>query len=288
MSALETYLTVWPSSKSDMETLHVASPKPCGLLSLLLLVLLARLFIAGYYQWINFRMAAQLSDAELIEVLDSTIGIFIMLNMNATIKQVRYIIDEVQRSSVIRSYLNALFTHLQYISERDFGTTPYKKDIIAYMNRRVALNMTTYIDEIAELTKQPPIVEMINDRVNAYKIIGTLKKILEPVAQSPNERMLGLSIAYANAIEGIYKRAVQDCYVWEKISIGSAGAGQVTTLPNQDIKTVITYYDKQNIDKCIFEGYDDIVRNAVAHSTLSFDQTTNEMLYIDRRSNRQT
>ena len=39
--------------------------------------------------------------------------------------------------------------------------------------------MTDYIDEISGLTKQPPIVEMINDRVNAYKIIGTLKKIME-------------------------------------------------------------------------------------------------------------
>ena len=222
-----------------------------------------------------------------LEVLDSTIGIFKMLNMNATMKQVWYIIDEVQRSSVIRSYLNTLFTQMQYISERDFGTNPYKKEIIAYLNRRVALNMTTYIDKISELTKQLPIVEMINDRVNAYKIIGTLKKIMEPVAQSPNERMLSLSISYANAIEGIYKRAVQDCYVWEKISTGSARAGQLTTIPNQDIKSIITYYDKQNIDKCIFEEYDDIVRNAVAHSTLSFDQTTNKMLYIDRRSNRQ-
>ena len=119
--------------------------------------------------------------------------------------------------------------------------------------------MTDYIDEISELTKQPPIVEMINDRVNAYKIIGTLKKIMELGARSPYERMLGLSIVYANAIEGIYKRAVQDCYVWEKISTGSVRAGQVATIPKKDIKTIIDYYDKQNIDKCIFEGYDDTV-----------------------------
>ena len=100
--------------------------------------------------------------------------------------------------------------------------------------------------------------------------------------------MLGLSIVYANAIEGIYKRAVQDCYVWEKISTGSVRTGQVATIPKKDIKTIIDYYDKQNMDKCIFEGYDDMIAlNAVAHSTLSFDETTDKMLYTDKRSNRQ-
>ena len=84
-----------------------------------------------------FEWLAKLSDAELIQVLDIIIGIFKMLNMDATIKQVLYIIDEVERSSVIRSYLEIQFTQLQYIAESDFGTTPYKKKIIAYLNKLV-------------------------------------------------------------------------------------------------------------------------------------------------------
>jgi hypothetical protein len=122
-------------------------------------------------------MSANLSDAELIQKLDSTIGIFKMLNMNATIEQVQYIIDEVKNPHVSRPYLEILFSQLQDIARSDFGTTPYKKKIFAYLNSRVVQNMTDYIDEIAELTKQSQILEMMDDRVNAFKIIGTLNKI---------------------------------------------------------------------------------------------------------------
>ena len=108
----------WDAEPS-LKIFYLFSLSEC-LSSLLLPILSAKFLFLYVINGSIFEWLPRLSDAEFIQVLDSTIGIFKMLNMDATIKQVLYIIDEVERSSVIRSYLEIQFTQLQYIAERDF------------------------------------------------------------------------------------------------------------------------------------------------------------------------
>ncbi|MEM2140482.1 hypothetical protein [Nitrososphaera sp.] len=232
-------------------------------------------------------MAAQLSDTQLKEVLTSSQALLREFKMKTSVQFIGYLLNEFERSEIIYSYLNVTFKNLQKTLEYEFGTNEYRKRIFAYLNKRVRVAMISYIDKVKEMNAAPEIHDVIFDRVNAFRIIGKLSKMLESSSKSEFERLLGLSYSYAATVEGVYKRSVQDCYVWERLGTGALKNNTFSAIHEMDIPKVVDYFDRCFIEKSIFEGYDDIVRNAIAHSTIYFDENTNKMTYKDKRSQRE-
>lgn len=207
--------------------------------------------------------------------------------MSRTVNQIQYLIDETNRSEIIRSYFNMLFKHLQTVSELEFGSTPYRKRIIGYLNKRIRVAMTVRIDQVVQMYKDPVISDVIFDRMNANRIFTTLNKILLAGSVTPYEKTVGLSYAYSTIVEGVYKKSVQDCYVWERIGAGTLKSNTLASLPEMDVNKIIDYFNGNSIDRSIFEGFNDTVRNAVAHSTIYYNENTNKMTYKDKRSGKQ-
>ena len=49
-----------------------------------------------------------------------------------------------------------------------------------------------------------------------------------------------------------------------------------------DVEQILDYY-KTKEDLLYFEGYDSIIRNAVAHSNFKYDKTTKKMTYVNEK-----
>lgn len=229
-------------------------------------------------------MDSQFSDESLLASLEASQRLFQQFKMTRTARCMQLIMDEVKRTEIIRSYLNLLFKNLQTTSQIEFSHNEYRNRIIRFLNRRINTVMMTNIERLVEANRAPEMLDMINDRVNAYKIVRTLSDILIKGSKSEYEKLLGLSYSYAASIEGVYKRSVQDCYVWERLAAETWRNDTASSLQEMDIHKIINYFDAHSIDKSIFDGYDDTVRNAIAHSTLYFDENTNTMKYKDKRA----
>lgn len=232
-------------------------------------------------------MPAQYSDAELVEVISSTRIVFESFKMLNTAKYVQFILNEVSRPEIIRSYLNTTFRGLQFVSERDFGNTGYRRRIIRYLRMRMKSALMTNIDKVSEMNMNEQVQDGIYDRMNANKIFSTLQKILINGSITKYEKLLGLSYAYAAVVEGVYKKSIQMCYLWERMGTYSLQDDMFSTINEMDIHKIRGYYKRCFVDEAIFDGYNNTIRNAIAHSTIYFNNETNEMLYRDKRSGKE-
>lgn len=232
-------------------------------------------------------MAANYTDEELMQVLTSAQVAFREWKMPRTVAQIQYLIDEINRSEIIRSYFNVLFKNLQTVSELEFGSTPYRKKILDYLNQRIRLAMTVRIDQVEAMNKDPVMVDFVYDRMNANRVFTAVNKILLKGSETPYEKTIGLSYAYSAIVEGVYKKSIQDCYAWERIGSGTVGEEPISSIANTDIGAIIKYYNENSIDKSIFEGYSNTIRNSVAHFTMYYNENTNKMTYKDRKSGKE-
>jgi hypothetical protein len=222
-------------------------------------------------------VAAQETDDGLIAALQSCIGVFKWLELPATAEICEEIESEARKKKGNR--LSRLYKNLQISAMYEYATTDHRKRCIAYLTTRMKEAATKYHKEVVRVVNAVEVATIPNRRAQAFKIQGDISRVILNGYTNEYERLLGLSFAYATAVEGVYKASIQDCYVWEKLGTGEKI--EPKKVPNMKISDILDYYKRVGSDISIFEGYDSIVRNAVAHSTIEYNEQKRKMLYKD-------
>jgi hypothetical protein len=228
-------------------------------------------------------MAAHYPDEDLLRIFEEAKLIFNSWNMPKTVEQVQILLDESKRSQIHASYYNFQFKEFQTMMEAEFGTTTYRKKIAKYVLGNLRVAMSVYIDHVIEMNKVKDMVDLVYDRINANRVFSALNKILLKGSESEYEKMIGLSYAYSALAEGAYKQSVRDFYLWEHLANGNLQVEKVPEILTETIGGIIKYYNENSIDKSIFEGYKNTIRNGIAHSTMYFNENTNQMRYKDKK-----
>jgi len=129
--------------------------------------------------------------------------------------------------------------------------------------------------------------ERINQRKNNYANVNTLEvsilrepKKLESDEKEKELKFVGLSYVYASMVGGIFRFTLQDVYRWEKVSNGENVDPEIVT--DMDVEQIQNYYKTKN-DLLYFEGYDPIVRHAVAHSNFEYDKAVKKITYVNEK-----
>jgi hypothetical protein len=177
------------------------------------------------------------------------------------------------------SRLNTLFKKLQ-ISTEEFISTDHRKACFDYVSRISRAAMKDNRDAVVALTNDPIFVEIQRERIEAFTVLTRISNILEHGARDPYEKILGLSFSYAHIVEGVFKRSVQDCYLIHELS--EMKAVNVDEVQHWGVSQLRQEYEKNGKELTIFDGWDDIVRNAVAHARIRYDEKLEEMTFVDR------
>ncbi len=190
--------------------------------------------------------------------------------------------------SVIRStlphidnnQLKLLHSNLQNTIEQEFSKKGlYENKILVRLLNDMRKSITNHRQETENSFQTSTRYERQNQRMHSAHNVKTLQYlILRNPPVDTEQRFIGLSYAYANLVNGIFRFTIQDCYTWAKISNGDAV--DPDTIAEMDVSDIYNYYNQKH-DLLYFEGYDSIVRNAVAHSNFEYDPSTQKISYVN-------
>lgn len=203
------------------------------------------------------------------------------IEMEATATVVDNIINLVKTTiaSIDRVNLRQLYTTFQDTIEVEFSKKgQYENKILVKLQdqyRNAIKNYSTNTQNAFETSKR---YERHNQRRLSSHNVETLRYLVtrEPKVEL-EQRFIGLSYAYASFINGVFRFTIQDCYTWEKVSNGENVDPDV--IADMEVADIHNYYKQKN-DLLYFEGFDSVVRNAVAHSNFEFDSKTGEITYV--------
>ena len=204
------------------------------------------------------------------------------IEMKATANVVDNIIILIKKtiSSIDREKLSKLFTTLQDTIEVEFSKKgEYENKIIARLHNQLRISMKNHLTNMLNAFETSKRYERNSQRRISNHNLETLKYLVIREPQVDIEKtFIGMSYAYANLISGIFRFVLQDCYTWEKVSVGEIVDPEV--IVDMDVPDFYNYYKQKN-DLLYFEGYDPIVRNSVAHSNFEYDSQSQEMTYVN-------
>lgn len=125
--------------------------------------------------------------------------------------------------------------------------------------------------------------QSISNYENVNRLEGAILR--EPKEPQPYEkekeiRFVGISYVYASLVGGIFRFTLQEVYRWTRISNGEKINPDAIT--DMDVEQIRNYY-KAKDDLLYFEGYEPIIRHAVAHSNFKYDKTTEKITYVNEK-----
>lgn len=115
----------------------------------------------------------------------------------------------------------------------------------------------------------------------------TLRNILEiylalvsPKGLSEKRKYYGFCFLYLLMIEGLYDENIKILYMFKRATKGKK-------VDYEDIREKPLHFFKNKIEPVFFEGYNNRIRNAIAHAKFRFDDKTNRMIFWDRKTKHQ-
>lgn len=182
------------------------------------------------------------------------------------------------KSTLRISYLEGLFEKVLENAEKEFGNRDeHSKRCIQLMLRHLRILFSAqqydqFLDELIEIMKKR------EPTANTWRrLIG----IISRDGQDHEEQLVGLSLEYASKVEGLYKIDVRICYLLSRFAIGE----HVSWLKVLHTRTneLRDYFETSFDDTGLFEGCNNHVRNAIAHSSYYYDKRKRVMKYQDNQ-----
>jgi hypothetical protein len=213
-----------------------------------------------------------------------------LIDMQQTGNECEKLVNEI-KTTISNLDKNKIFQQFQTIQdtiEVEFSKKgSYEKKIIGKLLKQFQNAKKNHAVEAENAFSTSGSYERVNQRKNNYQNVNTFEigllrepKNLLSEDKEKEIKFVGLSYVYASMIGGIFRFTLQDVYRWEKVSEGQSVNPSVVT--DMDVEQIQNYY-KTKKDLSYFDGYDSIVRHAVAHSNFEYDKTTQKMTYINEK-----
>ncbi len=132
-------------------------------------------------------------------------------------------------------------------------------------------NLSTYNE------KSEPI---ITRRTIALKNWGILINLLKKPQPTTEEKFLGFSFLYMSKMEGFFEEDIRICYSWARLAENTFV--DMNEIEQTKISEIQDYFRKNQMDMCIFEGWNNHLRNSIAHFSFTYDAKDNMMNFEDR------
>lgn len=104
--------------------------------------------------------------------------------------------------------------------------------------------------------------------------------LVAPQSLSGKSRYYGLCFMYLISIEGLYDENIRILYIFRMATNG-------VDIDYEAIREKDLWSFKSELDPVFFEGYNNRIRNAIAHARFRFDDTKSRMIFQDKATKRQ-
>lgn len=110
--------------------------------------------------------------------------------------------------------------------------------------------------------------EALSNLAEIYLTLVASKRLSE------KRRYYGLCFMYLISIEGLYDENIRILYIFRKAAEG-------VDVDYELIQEKKLWFTKSELEPVFFEGYNNRIRNAIAHARFRFDDTKNKMIFKD-------
>ncbi len=233
----------------------------------------------------------QFDDDVFLKWLDQSVEFFktSRIDLKATALEVTNIINVIKTTKphIDKNKLQSFFSTLQDTIDVEFSKKgSYEEKILKKLQGQVRRSLKKHLLAMQKAFETSERYERVNQRMYNSHNVEILKHVVTRDPKIPVEsdelekeqQFVGLSYAYASLVNGVFRFTLQDCITWEKVSNGETADPK--EIANMEIYSIYEYYKKKN-DLLYFEGFNPIVRNAVAHSNFQYDSSTQIMSYVD-------
>lgn len=205
------------------------------------------------------------------------------MKMPETAHTIMKFLEFFSKNTVQISLLENAFDMVLKKAEEEFGNrNEHSKRCAQMMLRHIQILFTNpEYDKILD-----ELIEIMRNRRSTVNTWNVLVGILAKEDHDYKERFAVLNQEYANKIEGLYKIDIRICYLISKFTMNKSASWK--KIVNTNTNEMKIYYKNNFEDTSLFEGWNNHIRNAIAHSGHHYDEQNMVMRYEDEKSDWKT
>jgi len=215
--------------------------------------------------------------------MDRVAGVFDLYELQETAKAIRGLSNDLYGVCKKVDFDKA-FEQLQGVLERDFissgSTDPsFRKNLHSALIRLV--NSATKANS-ALVKKQVKDFDTSMQRINnSYGVIGdVVKSLIESKKMTIKQHYYAECFGYLLVVEGVFRELCEYLLMLDDIRMGrSRSFSEIESLPLFEL--VVNGLKSKADIAVLTDGYDNHLRNAIAHANFKFDETTQKMNFKD-------
>lgn len=108
-------------------------------------------------------------------------------------------------------------------------------------------------------------------------IVEVYLALVSPKGLNEKRKYYGFCFLYLLMVEGLYDENIKILYMFKRATKGEK-------VDYENIRERPLHFFKNEIEPVFFEGYNNRIRNAIAHAKFRFDDKTNRMIFWDRKT----
>lgn len=178
--------------------------------------------------------------------------------------------------------LTISFKILQTTFINEYSVTPHRTLCSTFFKKRVNLTLKLNVRSLNRIFKNIGWAKMIEHRVKSRNVLFILDRVLRKGVKTDEEKSIGLSYLYLASIDGVYGKNLKDIVIFDILSKGKTV--NFSEVENMKLKDIKDYFSNVQGSECLFDGWDENIRNAIAHSSFWINPENGKTVYEDRYS----
>lgn len=224
----------------------------------------------------------KLTLAQAIERLDWSIELFSVQNFHNTVIEIKKMKKELQGKKN-RILLDRTFRVLQTTFIVEYNTTLHRIQCSDFFKRRFNAVMKINLKGLNNRTLNRNWLNSMEQRAKARKVILTLDGILIDSIKTDYDKAVGISYDYLAHIDGMYGKDLKDFIIFDMLS--KLEPVDFNKIKEMDMKDIKDYFKGIPKSSCLFDGWNDEIRNSIAHSSFWYDEKKKKIIFEERRKN---
>lgn len=222
----------------------------------------------------------KLTLAEGNKLLDDIVFLFQKNGMTSSAPEVTKIKNELNGTKNYVS-LNLSFKVLQTSFIVDYNTSPHRILCSSFFQARVNRTLKTNTIGLNNIYLDFAWAQMIEYRNKSRMLLFTLDNVLKKGSKTNEDGCVSLSYLYLASIDGVYGKNLKDIVIFDKLA--NLQTVKSSTIISMKMKDIVTHFQTISGSDCLFDGWDEDVRNAIAHSSFWYDKKKKKMIFEERK-----
>jgi len=216
-------------------------------------------------------------------VLEQGIQLFSKFNFPKSSNEILKIKNELNGTKNFQ-LLNSTFKVLQTTFVVEFNTNKHRILCSSFFKKRVNITTKFNTTGLNDVRLDNSWAKMIGHRAKSRDVLFKLEKILRSGSHTEEENCISISYLYLASIDGVYGKNLKDILIFDILSKG--GNVDYQKVERMKLSEIQKHFKNTKDSDCLFDGWDEDIRNSIAHSSFSYNPTKQKIIFEERYKNK--